>query len=222
MSERLVLLALLIGVAVLLSLLAPDLMSIAGLKARIGMLGELYERRPIAVILGFIAIQATALALCLPGAVLPMSLAAGALFGTALGTLVALAAITLGDSLGFLTARYVLRDLLARRFRRSLERIREGEGAAYLVGLRLMAIVPYFVVNIAMALTRMPLRHFAPLSFLALVPATFLYVNAGTRLAEIETPSDIWTPALLGSFVALGLLPFVARWLIGGRTAERK
>lgn len=220
MSKRLVPLLFLAAVAMTFALLAADTLSIAGIKARIGALAELYDRRPVAVITGFVAIQAAALALCLPGAVV-MSLAAGALFGPALGMLVALTAVTIGDSLGFLAARYLLRDLLASRFHRSLERVRGGEGAAYLVGLRLMAIVPYFVVNIAMALTRMPLRHFAPLSFLALIPATFLYVNAGTRLAEIRSPADIWSPALLASFLALGLLPFAARWLITAR-AERR
>jgi pyruvate/2-oxoglutarate dehydrogenase complex dihydrolipoamide dehydrogenase (E3) component len=43
---------------------------------------------------------------------------------------------------------------------------------------------------------------------------TIVYVNAGTQLARIENLSDIASPALLLSFAALGLLPWVGRGIM--------
>lgn len=191
---------------------AAELLSIAGVKARLAQAQEFHAARPLAAIAMFLAVQVTALALCLPGAVLAMALAAGALFGTWPGALIVLVSVTIGDSLGFLIARNLLGDLLARRYAAALARVDSGSGAAYLLALRMMAVVPYFVVNIAMALTRMRLIVFAPVSFVGLVPATLLYVNAGAALGSIESAADIWTPRMILSFLAIGLLPLAARW----------
>lgn len=190
------------------------------LKARHAELVALYDRRPLLVVGGFMLILITALALSLPGSVLSMSLAAGAIFGPWWGTLIVLASLTIGDSLGFLVARYLLRDWVQRRFGRQLEGIERGierDGAFYLLSLRLMAVVPFFVINLTLGLTRMPLKLFAPVSFVGLAPATALYVRAGTELARIETPSDIFSARLIGAFVLLALLPIAARFLLRRR-----
>jgi uncharacterized membrane protein YdjX (TVP38/TMEM64 family) len=186
-------------------------------KARQQDLRAAFDAHPFWVAGAFVAIKVTALSLSLPGAVLTMSLAAGAIFGPVWGTALCLFAVTMGDSLSFLIARYVLRDWVERRFGRymgTIDRGIERDGAFYLLSLRLMAVVPFFVVNLTMGLTRMPLKVFAPVSFLGLIPATTLYVNAGTQLGQIERPSDIYSPELVLSFVALGLLPIVARFVL--------
>jgi uncharacterized membrane protein YdjX (TVP38/TMEM64 family) len=192
---------------------AGELLSIAGVKSRIAEARAFHAANPMLAVAMFMAIQVTALALCLPGAVLAMALAGGALFGIWPGVLIVLLSITLGDSLGFLLARYVLADLLAARFREALAKIDAGSGASYLLALRMMAVVPYFIVNIAMALTRMKLRVFAQVSLTGLTPAAFIYVNAGAALAQIESAADIWTPQMLLSFLAIGLLPLFIRWV---------
>lgn len=183
------------------------------IKAQQAMLHAAYGRQPVAFISAFVALQAAALTLLVPGAVALFALTAGAVMGPWVGTPVVLVAVTLGDSLGFLVARHVARDWAARRFERPLARLGEG-GAAYLLSLRLMAVVPYFVVNIAMALTRMPLRVFAPVSFVGLAPATFLHVNAGVQLSRIERVGDILTLPVLAAFTALALFPLAMRRLL--------
>jgi pyruvate/2-oxoglutarate dehydrogenase complex dihydrolipoamide dehydrogenase (E3) component len=40
-------------------------------------------------------------------------------------------------------------------------------------------------------------------------------VNAGTQLARLDSLRGILSPALLGSFVLLGLFPLIARWIVG-------
>lgn len=198
-------------------------LSLAWLKAQQGALADAYAAAPLSFVAGFVGLQAAALALCVPGAVLLFALAAGAVLGRTTGTLVVLAAVTLGDSLGFLTARYLLRDWAERRFARQHERFAAGVargGAAYLLSLRLLAVVPYAVVNVAMALTRMRLRVFAPVSFLGLIPATLLHVNAGTQLGRIERAGDVLSWPVLGAFVALAAFPLLVRALLGRRRTD--
>jgi uncharacterized membrane protein YdjX (TVP38/TMEM64 family) len=190
-------------------------------KARQVELAGLFERHPGRVIGAFMLVQVAALALSLPGSVLTLSLAGGAIFGPVWGTAIVLASITIGDSLAFLLARHLLRDWVHKRFGRHLGAVERGveeDGAFYLLSLRLLAIVPYFIVNLTMALTPMRLRIFAPASFAGIAPATILYVNAGTELARIDGPSDIYSPGLVATFVLLGLLPIAARFLFRRRS----
>lgn len=173
-----------------------------------------WQRSPLATAGVFILLSAAALALSIPGAVLSFSLAAGAIFGLWYGTAIALTALVAGDSLAFLGARFLFRDWVERHLSSHAVRARRGferDGAYYLLALRLMAVVPYFLVNLTMGLTRMKLRVFAPVSFLGLLPVTFVYVWAGTQIGTIERASDIYSPRLLITFVALGLLPLAAR-----------
>src|SRR3546814_7165910 len=48
-----------------------------------------------------------------------------------------------------------------------------------------------------------------------MLPGTIVYVNAGTQLATIDSPADILSPELIGSFVLLGLFPLIAKWAVG-------
>lgn len=197
-------------------------LKLSTVKATHEHLVHLYRDQPALFIAGFMGIHVCALALCLPGAVLTMALAGGSIFGTALGTLIVLTSLTIGDSVGFLAARFLIGDWVRRAFAAHLGNV-ESEagrnGAFYLLALRLTAAVPYFVINLAFGVTRMRLRTFAPISFLGLAPATALYVNAGTRLATINSPRDILSTALLSTFLALALLPLAARFAFRKRLA---
>ena len=191
--------------------------SLAAIKReRLGLVA-LWHHAPVATAAVFAALNVAALALSLPGAVLGFGLAAGAIFGPWWGTAIALGAIVLGDSLAFLIARYALRDWVERRFARQAQRAAAGvarDGAFYLLALRLMTIMPYFLVNLTMGLTRMPLRVFAPVSLAGLLPVTFLYVQAGDQLSTLEQAGDIYSPRLLATFALLALLPLAARFAL--------
>ena len=54
-------------------------------------------------------------------------------------------------------------------------------------------------------------RTFAWVSQLGMLPATIVFVNAGTQLAQVERLGDVLSPALIGSFALLGLFPLIAR-----------
>lgn len=152
-------------------------------------------------------------ALSLPGAAL-MTLVAGALFGLLGGTVLVSFASTLGATLAMLMSRFLLRDWVQARFGQRLATIDQGmarEGASYLFALRLVPAFPFFLINLAMGLTRLPARTFWWVSQVGMLPGTLVYVNAGRELAQLESLSGILSPGLLGAFVLLGLLPILSR-----------
>jgi pyruvate/2-oxoglutarate dehydrogenase complex dihydrolipoamide dehydrogenase (E3) component len=77
--------------------------------------------------------------------------------------------------------------------------------------LRLVPLVPFFVINLLMGLTQMKARTFYWVSQLGMLAGTAVYVNAGTQLAQLDSLQGILSPGLLGSFVLLGLFPLLAR-----------
>lgn len=184
---------------------------------------QLYAAHPAWVMLGFVAAYVAITALSLPGATL-LTLAAGAGFGLVWGTVLASVASTLGATLAMLTARYLLRDSMESRFGKKLEEVNRGiarDGAFYLFGLRLVPLVPFFVLNLLMGLTQMKTWTFLWVSQLGMLAGTAVYVNAGTQLAKIDSLKSVLSPALLGSLVLLGLTPLVVKKLLGALQRRR-
>ncbi|MCB1640722.1 MAG: FAD-dependent oxidoreductase, partial [Xanthomonadales bacterium] len=88
-------------------------------------------------------------------------------------------------------------------------------------GLRLVPVFPFFVINLVMGLTAMRVLSFAWVSQLGMLPGTFVYVNAGRELGQLESLAGVLSPGLLGAFVLLGLLPLLARKLLDWLRARR-
>ena len=182
-----------------------------------------YDARPGLVIGAFLAGYVAVTALSLPGAAV-MTLAAGALFGLGIGTLVVSFASSIGATLAFLVSRFLLRDTVQRRFGERLAAINSGmekDGAFYLFTLRLVPIFPFFIINLLMGLTPIKTRTFYWVSQVGMLAGTLVYVNAGTQLARLDSLAGILSPALLGSFVLLGVFPLLAKWLVAWAKARR-
>ena len=194
-----------------------------GMKAAVAGWDAFYAERPVLVMAAFFGVYVAVTAASLPGAAI-MTLAAGALFGVVVGTVLVSFASTMGAGLAFLSARYVLRDSIEARFGERLGSINAGlerDGAFYLFTLRMIPVFPFFVVNLVMGLTRIRLVTFLWVSQIGMFLGTAVYVNAGTQLARIDSAAGIVSPALLGSFALLGLAPWLARLLIGwGRSRK--
>ena len=155
-------------------------------------------------------------AISLPGATV-MTLAGGALFGLGAGTLIVSFASSIGATLAFLASRFLLRDSIQRKFGEKLVAINQGvqkDGAFYLFTLRLVPLFPFFVINLVMGLTSIRTLVFYIVSQLGMLPGTLVYVNAGTQLARIASLQDILSPALIFSFVLLGVFPLMAKAFI--------
>ncbi len=209
--------ALLVLIALFFAFDLGRFLSLDYLKSRQLEFAALYAERPLLVIGAYFAIYVAVTALSLPGATI-MTLAGGAIFGLWVGTLVVSFASTLGATLAFLTSRYILRESVQARFGARIAEIDKGiakDGAFYLFTLRLVPLVPFFVINLAMGLTRMRVAVFNGISQLGMLAGTVVFVNAGTQLAKIESLRGILSPALIGSFVLLGVFPLIAKWVVG-------
>lgn len=152
----------------------------------------------------------------LPGAAL-LTIVAGAVFGLWQGVLIVSFASTLGATTAFAISRHLFRDAVRSKFGRYLKAIDRGverEGAFYLFALRLVPAIPFFVINLAMALTPISMWRFYWVSQLGMFFGTVVYVNAGAELGQIESVGDILSPALWISFALLGLAPLIAKKIL--------
>lgn len=187
------------------------------LKEKQSFLQGLYDQRPIMVIAAFSAVYIPMVTFNLPGAIV-FGLAAGAIFGTLAGTIIISCASSLGATLACLLSRQLLRDWVQRRFGEKLKRVNTGirdEGAFYLFALRLMPIIPFFMINLIMGMTSMRLWTFYWVSQLGMLPGTAIFVNAGGQIGRIDSLSGILSPGLFVSLALLGVFPLMVRRGLG-------
>ncbi len=175
-----------------------------------------YHEHQVVTIAIYMLIYITATALSLPGAAI-LTLAGGALFGLVTGTIVISFASTIGATLACIVSRYLLQGWVQEKFGDKLTKINKGieeEGAFYLFTLRLVPIFPFFIINLVMGLTKIPIKTFYWVSQLGMLPATLVFVNAGRELGKIDSLSGILSPGLLFSFVLLGIFPLAAKKIL--------
>ncbi len=202
---------------------AADALTLENLKARQAELAAWVASNPWRAAGLFFLVYVAVAAASIPGAAV-MTVAAGALFGLLEGTLLVSFASTIGASLAFLVARFVLRDSLRARYGERLKNLDAGierDGGFYLFTLRLVPVFPFFLVNLLAGLTSIRLRTFYWVSQLGMLAGTLAYVYAGTQLAQIGSLRDVLSPGLIGAFVLLGVLPLLARWFTRWLAARR-
>ena len=193
-----------------------QLLSLESLKSSRDALVAQVQQRPLATSAIYFAVYVAVAALSLPGAAV-MTLAGGAMFGLGWGLLLVSFASSIGATLAFLVARHLLRDSVQARFGKQLAPINEGmarDGWLYLLTLRLVPAFPFFLVNLVVALTPIAAMRFYWVSQLGMFAGTAVFVNAGTQLAHINSLKDVVSPALLGSFVLLGIFPLIAKAIV--------
>lgn len=169
------------------------------------------------------AVYIASTAFSIPGATL-LSLACGFLFGRWAGTAIIVFSATIGAALVFLAARYVFAEAAQRRMGKLATTMAKGfaENAFnYLLFLRLVPLFPFWLVNLAPALTAIRLRTYVLATAIGIVPASFVFANLGQSLGRIESGSQLLSPETLGALTLLGLLallPLVARKIQNRRT----
>ena len=222
-KKTLVLIALGVLIALFFAFDLGRFFSLAFIKEQQGSFTALYNQRPATVIAAFFAIYVAVTALSLPGAAI-MTLVGGAIFGLGVGTLIVSFAASIGATLAFLAARFVLGETVQNKFGNRMAEINKGvekEGAFYLFTLRLVPLVPFFVINLVMGLTKMKTWTFYWVSQVGMLLGTMVYVNAGTQLAKIDSLKGILSPGLIGSFVLLGVFPLIAKKIVDAVKARK-
>ncbi len=190
-----------------------DLLTLDGIQSRLGQFYEWRDESPVIVGGLFFLAYVLVAAFSLPGAAI-MTLLAGALFGLWWGLLIVSFASSIGALFAFFASRYLFRDSFQSKFSNKLKSINAGiekDGGFYLFTLRLLPVFPFFIVNILMGLTTIKTWTYYWVSQLGMLAGTFVYVNAGVQLAQIESLKDIISPALLGSFALLAIFPLLAK-----------
>jgi len=186
------------------------------LKSRQALLSEQLHASPVLTVLVYFLVYVAVTGLSVPGATI-LTLIGGAIFGLVWGTVIISFASTVGATVAFLASRFLFRDAVQRRFGERLTTINRGmekDGVFYLFTLRLVPIFPFFIINLVMGLTRLRPRTFYWVSQAGMLPATIVYVNAGTELGQLESTRGLLSPGLLLAFALLGLFPLAAKWFV--------
>ncbi|GJL42293.1 TPA: TVP38/TMEM64 family protein [Enterobacter chengduensis] len=205
-------------------MLPPGTLSLEGIKTHQQALLSHVDQKPLQSALIFFALYVAVSALSIPGAAI-LTLLGGALFSLWEGTLLVSFASTFGATLAMLASRYLLRDVVQRRFAQQMKTVNAGmarDGAGYLFALRLMPLFPFFLVNLLMGLTRIRIYRYWWVSQVAMLPATVVFLNAGRELGKLASLHDIVSPGIVFAFTLLGLLPLATRWLFSRYTSSFK
>lgn len=215
--SKIILIVSIVLVTVLFFALGLDrYLSLDYIKSQQGFVRDYYLNNSLKACLIYFSVYAVSTALSFPGAAI-LTLLGGTIFGPVVGTLVVSFASTVGATLAFLGARFLMRDWVQGKFSDRLESINRGvarDGALYLFSLRLIPVFPFFMVNLLMGLTRMPILTYFLVSQIGMLPGTFVYVYAGTELGNLDSLAGILSPSLLGAFVLLGILPYFSKIFI--------
>jgi len=215
--KKILILIIIVGLIVAVKFFHIDrYLTLSFLKGSLDSLKSLYESHRIMVITGYFIIYVLTTSLSLPGAS-PLGIAGGALFGFWTATIVVSFASTIGATLACLVSRFLLRDWIQNKFGDRIKKVNEGvekEGAFYLFTLRLIPVFPFWLINLAMGLTKMSLFKFYWVSQIGMLPGTMVFVNAGKELAKIESVKGILSPGLIISFTLIGIFPIMVKKLI--------
>jgi uncharacterized membrane protein YdjX (TVP38/TMEM64 family) len=191
---------------------------LAWLRAHLVELRGLYQVHPVLMLLGCCLADVFLYTFAIPGAWI-LTLGAGAVFGVVLGVAVITVGNTLGSLSAFLAGRHLFQGWAEARFGRRLRRIRDGferHGPLYLLSLRLVPLIPHFVINFSVALTHIRTRDFIWATCLGSLPATWAFVNAGTAAGRVQSVGDIINTRMILSLLMLAVLPLLgllwARW----------
>ncbi len=200
-----------------------DVITLANLASQESQLRDMLQAHPILAFAAAFGIYVVVAGLSLPGATV-LTLSYGWLFGFTRALVLVSFASTAGATLAFLLSRYLFRDSVQRRFGDRLARFNESlarDGAYFLFSLRLIPVVPFFVINAVMGLTPLRTTTFWWASQLGMLPGTAVYVYAGSSVPSLQRLADDGISTvfsgqqlaqLLSAFALLGVFPLLVRW----------
>lgn len=206
-------------IALIVSFFVFDLhqyLDFAYIKSKQQVIADYYQANPLQSIVIFFVVYVLATSFSIPGASI-LSLLAGAIFGLLLGSILVIFAATIGATIAFWLARYLLGNTIQERYADKFKTINAGvkkDGAFYLLTLRLLPIFPFFIINVLMGLTPIRTITYVVTSFFGMLAGTMIYVNVGTQLANLESVGGILTPKIWSAFILLAIFPWITKFII--------
>jgi uncharacterized membrane protein YdjX (TVP38/TMEM64 family) len=179
--------------------------------------------------LAFVVVYTIAIALSVPGGAI-LTIAGGFMFGSVFGTVLVVAAATLGATLVFLIAKTALGDPLRAKAGPFLKRMEAGfqeDALNYLLVLRLIPLFPFWIVNLVPAFLGVPLRTYVLATFIGIIPGSFVFASVGAGIGSVLdsgqefSPASVLTPQIVIALIGLAilaLLPVVYRKLKARRS----
>jgi uncharacterized membrane protein YdjX (TVP38/TMEM64 family) len=207
-----------VGVAVFFYFDLGRYLTLDAIKANRDRLLAFTNANYAAAVAIFIVTYCVVVAFSLPGAAI-MTLTGGFLFGTLLGALYVNAGATIGATLAFLSARYILRDWVERTFGSRLNTLQEGfkrNAFSYLITLRLIPLIPFFVINLLSGLTRVSVGTYMLATAVGIIPGSLVFAYAGRQVGTLNSLRDILSPNVLlafGFLILLALVPVIYKKL---------
>jgi|SRR5581483_2662709 len=153
-----------------------------------------------------------------------LTVVAGLAFGLAIGFPLVAVSATIGATLAFLIARYLVHkrveSLVATRPKFKAVKAAVSEEGWKVVGLlRLSPVVPFNLQNYFYGITDVRLAEYVPATFVGIMPGTLLYVYLG---AAGKAVSGEGGGPLKWTFFAVGLIATVAVAVFVTRKAQEK
>lgn len=162
-------------------------------------------------VLLYIGIYITVVICSLPGAAL-MSVIGGFLFGVLPASIYINIAATIGATIFFLLVRYLIGGYLQVRYAQRLSHFNqmiENRGWLFLIMIRCIPLIPFFMVNMFAGLTRIPLSTFIWTTMVGVIPTSILFAFAGRQLSTISKFTDIFSVPVLCAMALLVLLVLI-------------
>ncbi len=222
--RKVLILVIIAGMAGTLAWLFGDYLKLDYLATQENQLRGFQQKYPVLVFGAAFLIYVIVTGLSLPGAA-PLTLLYGWYFGFSSTLVLVSFASTAGATIAFLTSRYLLRESIEKKFGERLQTFNnhlESQGAFYLFTLRLIPVVPFFVINLVMGLTPISTRTYWWVSQLGMLPGTAVYVYAGASVPNLGQLAEQGAAAVLSpqqlvqlfiAFALLGIFPFLVKLL---------
>jgi len=211
MKKWKILVLLLLAIALVIYIDQRQYLTLEYLKLNRDRLEAFYQANSLTMIGGYITAYIMIGLFLLPGATF-LSFAAGLIFGPALGVGIVVIGSTFGAALAFLVSRYLLRDWVEEKFGQRVRGVNDNlceKPLNSVLFFRLIPLFPFFAVNIGFALSQIPLKFFFWGTMFGKLPATYIYANAGSNLATINSFAEIMSIKVLGSLSLLGVLALI-------------
>ncbi|MCQ8127643.1 TVP38/TMEM64 family protein [Methylomonas rivi] len=133
----------------------------------------------------------------------------GFFFGFYMGAIYNIAATILACVVGFGISRYAFKDLFERMYYERLQALEseiEENGFYYFLSLRLVMVVPYFLINILAGISRISFKKYLLSSALGVMPASFVYANGGNKLEHINSIDELFSPGMITAILLIALM----------------
>ena len=146
-----------------------------------------------------------------------LTIAAGAMFGVIEGVIIVSFASTIGACICFLLSRYLLKEFINDKFQKTkiiIDNKFSVNGNYYLLSLRLIPTISFVLINLIMGVLPISLFRFYYISQLGMLPATVIYVNAGSEISKVNNINDVMSFTLMVSFILVATLPLLIKFAI--------